>query len=292
MMNRLKTIYSRTGLDTAPPGTVPYFVHRSLRAFYRSLVQPGSPVIQKPPANNEEKRQMFVVKDDHREITWWHSIDLGNGVVTNGSKTPALLQEEFARLNLTAPALRDKRVLDIGCNDGYICLRCEELGADVVGIDGIHRDGLKYVRQHLKPKFKFFCMDIMSPSFCELGRFDVILYLGVLYHTIYPFEQLLRIANACNPNATLLLESAYYDLAGFENEPTIMFNYDGRLESDLTTPVLPSVQWIVQTLARIGFEDVAILHKEGPSRGRVTIRARYRKETGAALPLLFASEQA
>lgn len=69
------------------------------------------------------------------EITWFHSIDLGNGVVTNGHKSAALLEEEFARLDLSTETLRGKRVLDIGCNDGFMCLRCERLGADVTGID-------------------------------------------------------------------------------------------------------------------------------------------------------------
>src|SRR3954464_12062445 len=78
-------------------------------------------------------------------------------------------------------------------------LMCESLGAEVVAVDGIVSDGLKYVRNHFAPKFEFYSIDIMSSSFFELGRYDIILYLGLLYHTIYPFEQLLRIAGLCNP---------------------------------------------------------------------------------------------
>jgi tRNA (mo5U34)-methyltransferase len=232
-----------------------------------------------------------VLGNDHRNIRWWHSIDLGNGVVTQGHKTPKVLEAEFNRLQLTADTLRGKRVLDVGCNDGFMSLRCEKLGGDVVGIDGIYRDSLKYVRTHLKPKFKFYCIDLMSPSFFELGRFDVILYLGVFYHTIYPFEQLVRLALVCNTNAVLLLESEYYDLPGFEGESTLMFNYEGKVVADLTSPIFPSVRWIERTLSRIGFQDVTVLHRtsEGP-RGRVTIRAIYRAATEVS-PLLYAAEQ-
>lgn len=107
---------------------------------------------------------------DYTEITWFHSIDLGHGVVTNGHKSAELLNDEFERLQLAAADLRGKRVLDIGCNDGYMSLRCEQLGADVTGIDGIFRDGLKYVREHLNSHFQFYAIDLMSPSFRELGR--------------------------------------------------------------------------------------------------------------------------
>ena len=63
-----------------------------------------------------------------KEIQWFHSIDLGNGVVTRGHKSAVLLEAEFNRLQLTDKTLQGKRVLDIGCNDGFMSLRCERLG--------------------------------------------------------------------------------------------------------------------------------------------------------------------
>jgi len=115
---------------------------------------------------------------DADEINWFHSIDLGNGLVTEGHKSLEMLDAEFGRLGLTEENLAGKRVLDIGCNDGYMALRCEQLGADVTAVDGVYQEGLKYVRRHLQPRFRFYAIDLMSSSFRELGRFDVILYLG------------------------------------------------------------------------------------------------------------------
>jgi 2-polyprenyl-3-methyl-5-hydroxy-6-metoxy-1,4-benzoquinol methylase len=74
----------------------------------------------------------------YQDITWWHSIDLGDGTVTPGRKSAQLLQEEFDQLHLTSDGFGGKRVLDIGCNDRFMCLMYERLGAQVVGIDGIH----------------------------------------------------------------------------------------------------------------------------------------------------------
>jgi len=226
---------------------------------------------------------------DVDEITWFHSIDLGNGVVTKGHKSLELLDAEFGRLGLTEEHLDGKRVLDIGCNDGYMALRCEQLGADVTAVDGVYRDGLKYVRRHLQPLFRFYDIDLMSPSFTELGRFDVILYLGVLYHTMYPFEQLLRIAGACEVGSTVYLESEFYDLPGYETKPTISFNYDGGIVDDLRSPVFPSVAWITTTLGLVGFPEITQLARVGDEhRGRITLHAQYR---GQSTPFLFASEQ-
>ncbi len=208
------------------------------------------------------------------DINWFHSIDLDNGIVTRGHKSAALLEEEFARLGLTAATLRDKRVLDIGCNDGFMSLRCEQLGAHVTGIDGVYRDGLKYVRRHLRPKFRFYMIDLMSPSFSELGRFDVILYLGILYHTMYPFEQLLRVAAACNAAATLFLSPSTTTCPASSKSRRSCSTIRGQIVADLCSPVFPSIAWIVQTLTRVGFEDVTVLHRVGhDQRGRVTLRA-------------------
>jgi tRNA (mo5U34)-methyltransferase len=229
---------------------------------------------------------------EYENIRWWHSIDLGNGVITPGRKSADLLRQEFENLRLTAEFLQGKRVLDIGCNDGFMSLMCESLGAEVVAVDGIVSDGLKYVRNHFAPKFEFYSIDIMSSSFFELGRYDIILYLGLLYHTIYPFEQLLRIAGLCNPGTILFLESEYMDLEGYESHPTIIYNYDGQIHVDSSSPAFPSIAWIENTLAHVGFKGITLLQKTAwetdHRRGRVTIQGTY---SGITRPLLYAAEQ-
>src|SRR5262245_16932913 len=58
---------------------------------------------------------------------WWHSVDLGEGIVTPGHKTRDLLWQELASLRL--PALTGKTVLDIGAWDGYYSFEPESGGA-------------------------------------------------------------------------------------------------------------------------------------------------------------------
>src|SRR5258708_6671367 len=65
---------------------------------------------------------------------WFHSIDLGQGVVTNGWKTPEILAGEIERLCL--PDLRGKSVLDINAWDGFFSFEAERQGATrVVALD-------------------------------------------------------------------------------------------------------------------------------------------------------------
>src|SRR5262249_20086586 len=58
---------------------------------------------------------------------WFHSIDLGTGVVTPGVKSRDALERELAALRL--PDLRGRSVLDIGAWDGFFAFACERAGA-------------------------------------------------------------------------------------------------------------------------------------------------------------------
>jgi tRNA (mo5U34)-methyltransferase len=228
---------------------------------------------------------------DHKEIGWFHTIDVGNGVITQGVKSAELLKAEFDAFGFTDQFLRGRRLLDIGCNDGYMSLQCARLGADVTAIDGVYRDSLKYVRKHAETKFRFYCLDFLSPSFFELGRFDIILYLGVLYHTMYPFEHIQRLANASAAGATVLIDTEFYNLPGFEDAATVFYDYGQTLTPDPCSPVFPSVSWLRTTLERAGFDEVTALLTRGESshRGRVTLRAKYGEKPRS--PFLYAGEQ-
>lgn len=89
-----------------------------------------------PDRTNEAEpasRDKLQARVDEVEF-WWHSIDLGQGVVTPGVKTPALIARELESLHLSA--LKGKTVLDVGAYDGYYSFASERLGADrVVALD-------------------------------------------------------------------------------------------------------------------------------------------------------------
>jgi tRNA (mo5U34)-methyltransferase len=62
-------------------------------------------------------------------IQWFHSIDLGNGVVTKGLTELALRSDQL-------PEFGGRSVLDIGAWDGYYSFHAERAGATrVVALD-------------------------------------------------------------------------------------------------------------------------------------------------------------
>jgi tRNA (mo5U34)-methyltransferase len=120
---------------------------------------------------------------------WFHNIDLGGVQTAPGhflGDYPAVKWRRFAH---AIPAdFTGKTVLDIGCNGGFYSLEMKRRGAArVLGIDH-DADYLKQAR---------FAADVtgLDVEFAQLSvydvgtlgeRFDLVLFLGVLYHLRHP----------------------------------------------------------------------------------------------------------
>jgi len=73
------------------------------------------------------------MEDAVRSVVWFHSIDLGDGLVTPGVKSVTQLDQELRAFRI--PDLQDKTVLDIGAWMVFL-LRGGEAGARrVVALD-------------------------------------------------------------------------------------------------------------------------------------------------------------
>src|SRR5262249_52159513 len=83
-----------------------------------------------PPAAplDEEGRALL---DRVRGIDWYHTIDLGHGVVTPG-RVDHRAQLPYYKL---PRSLAGKRVLDVGTFDGFWAYEFERRGAEVVALD-------------------------------------------------------------------------------------------------------------------------------------------------------------
>lgn len=109
---------------------------------------------------------------------------------------------------LCGGSLRGKRVLDLGCNAGFWSLAAIEAGCEFVcGVDGreMHIDQARLVFEAsgVDPgRYRFLRSDLFDLNMEELGAFDVVLCLGLLYHVNRPVELLERIRSR---NTDLLL---------------------------------------------------------------------------------------
>jgi tRNA (mo5U34)-methyltransferase len=127
-------------------------------------------------------------------LRWYHTIDLGQGIVTRGvDDTPLRL----ARLDLPS-SFAGRSVLDIGAWDGFFSFDAERRGASrVVATDHYSwhgpgwgtndgKAGFKLAREILGSRVEDDDIDVMELSPERVGTFDVVLFLGVLYHLRHP----------------------------------------------------------------------------------------------------------
>lgn len=143
---------------------------------------------------------------------WFHTIDLGDGLVTPG-RVPLRELNKLAEDVGLPHDLTGKRVLDIGAWDGFFSFEAERRGAsDVLAIDVVplEKTGFALAKKFLNSKARYRQMSVydLSP---ELGKFDVVLFFGVWYHLRYPVLAIDRIWEVLEKGGDLYLESVCLD---------------------------------------------------------------------------------
>lgn len=123
---------------------------------------------------------------------WFHNIDLGHGITTAPDHFlgdyPA---QKFAGFAGCLPTdLTGKSVLDIGCNAGFYSMEMKRRGATrVVGIDWDERylaqaqlasEALGYADSVEFRKLSVYDVALLGE------RFDLVIFMGVLYHLRHP----------------------------------------------------------------------------------------------------------
>lgn len=147
-----------------------------------------------------------------RVPNWRHKIVMPGGVVTPGTQNTLVLADYYG----LPKDLTGKRVLDIGCSDGFYSFECEKRGAaSVLAIDDFSSvfidspAGFHVAHKLLNSKVEFRQMSLFDLKIEELGQFDLVLFLGVLYHLRHPLLAIEKLAEICN--GQLILETMYPD---------------------------------------------------------------------------------
>jgi tRNA (mo5U34)-methyltransferase len=140
---------------------------------------------------------LAYVEDWHRRLSqtgWWHSFELPDGTAIAGVNSLDAQKTRIARFPIPAD-LTGKRVLDIGAWDGWFTFEMERRGAEVVAIDRWDNPRFREMHAALGSRAEYRQMNVYDLSPAKLGRFDIVLFLGVLYHLKHPLLALERVCS-------------------------------------------------------------------------------------------------
>ncbi len=122
----------------------------------------------------------------------YHSIELPDGRVLEGVQSIDRLKRRLAEFPVPDD-LTGKRVLDIGAWDGWFSFEMERRGAEVVAVDCAESKAFRAAHDLLQSKVDYRILDMDELCPAAVGRFDIVLFLGVLYHLRYPLLGLERV---------------------------------------------------------------------------------------------------
>ncbi len=195
------------------------------------------------------------------EINWFHSLDLGRGIVTPGVKTPEILQSEanqFFRNDLDG-----KSVLDIGSWDGFFSFEAERRGAQSVlstdhfcweGPGWGTKAGYTLAHEVLGSHCASKSRDVFDLDPQELGTFDTVLFLGVLYHLKDPLGGFERAAAMSHDHIVVETVTAYNEIT----DPIFRYYPAKSLNNDDTNYFAQNTAALTAMLQEAGFSRVEI----------------------------------
>lgn len=164
---------------------------------------------------------------------------------------------KWQRVEPRLAALEGRRILDIGCGNGYHCWRMlAHPPAVVIGIEPSVLFNLqfavlqKYLRRddiHLLP----IGVEKMPP---DLEWFDTVFSMGVLYHRKSPLDHLFQLRSFLRPGGQLCLETLVIE--GLSGQVLLPEDRYARMRN---VWFIPSAVELVAWLGRCGFVDIEIV---------------------------------
>lgn len=226
---------------------------------------------QAPRAPGGEKQLRAGVD----ELTWYHTIELGDGIVT-----PGFFDHRGDVRHYRLPDdLSGQRALDVGLQDGFWAFELERRGAAVTGIDlerpedldwpprlrpaGVSREGggfpladgtaFRFAREALQSQVDRVAVSAYEATPERLGTFDLVFVGSVLVHLRDPMLALERLASLCT-GRLILCEPHSRRLRWLPLGNVVQFTG----ESPYMTWWLPTVRAWTSMIRCAGFDDVRV----------------------------------
>ena len=216
---------------------------------------------------------MQIDLEKMNSLNWWHSIDLGNGIITPGRKGGCQDIHKHATTEYGMPEnLTGKTVLDIGTYNGGYAFEAERRGADLVIATDIFQNDpnnnplelFNFAKEALGSKVEFMHLDVMDmrPVDFPIGAapFDIVLFYGVLYHIDNMFGALCNIRKLTKEFC--LCETATAEqidpLMAVSTTPLACFGMGH--DNDQTNKWYPNHACVNEMALNAGFSKCEVLH--------------------------------
>ena len=224
--------------------------------------------MQIAPVENHLVRSIseMVKQQIEAEPYWFQRIEVLPGVFSPGWSDPVV--EKLPYFGLPQD-LTNKRVLDIGCAEGFFSFEAERRGArEVIGIDSfpdsIRRFNItKVARQSSATAFLMNVYDL-EPK--RLGTFDAVLFYGVFYHLKHPQYALERIRSVCTGD--LFFQTQICEEPAVKGTPWARYFPHGMMSGARNELYDPTIFWLFNSacclamLDHVGFTDLKIISND------------------------------
>ena len=152
--------------------------------------------------------------------------------------------------------LKDKRVADIGCNNGYYLFRMQEdMPKLLVGFDPspLFKTQFDFINHFVKSDIVYELLGVEHVEFYE-QKFDTIFCLGVLYHRSDPVAMLKSLYKGLDKEGELILDTFY-----IEGEDEMCLTPASSYSKIPNIYFVPTINALKNWCLRAGFESFEVL---------------------------------
>lgn len=207
---------------------------------------------------------LSYIQDWHDRLSktgWWHSFELPDGSIVEGVNSLAAQKSRLAQFAIPAD-LTGKRALDIGAWDGWFTFELERRGANVVAIDRWDNPRFREMHGALGSRAEYRRMNVYDLDPAKLGRFDIVLFLGVLYHLKHPLLALERVCSVTDDYAAVesfALTDRFLPGLGVEEHSLMRFFERDEFGGQFDNWFAPTPRCLVEMCRTAGFARAELI---------------------------------